>query len=104
MISSIYTAYITLYSNKIKNVNLILHLFDSCIKPILSYGSEAWAPYFANDNIYNLQNKTENTQLQCCKWALNVSRKCANYGVLGELGRTPILKDIQLSIIKYGFI
>ena len=91
----------TLYSNKIKNINLILNLFDTCIKPILTYGSETWGPYFGNDNIYNLQNKTENIQLQCYKWALSVSRKCSNLGVLGELGRTPILKDIQLNMIKY---
>lgn len=91
----------TLYSTKIKNVKTILKLFDMCIKPILTYASETWAPFYSSNNILNLQSKTENVHLQCCKWVLNVSRNCSNLGILGELGRTPLLKDIQLYTIKY---
>ena len=78
-----------------------MHLFDTCIKPILTYGSEIWTPYFGTKNIMNMNNKTENVQLQCSKWALNVAKNCSNLGVLGELGRNPLLKDAQLNAIKY---
>ena len=90
-----------LYSTKIKNVKMIIHLFDMCIKPILIYGSEIWGPNFNTHNLFNLQNKTENVQLQCCKWVLNVARNCTNLGVLGELGRYPMLQTIQLNSMKY---
>ena len=50
---------------------------------------------------FYLGNKTENLQLRCCKWILNVSRTCTNVGALGELGRYPMLQSVIINVIKY---
>ena len=90
-----------LYSNNIRHVKLILHLFDACIKPILLYGSEVWSSKFSKSNLFNLKLKTENIHLKCCKWILGISKTCSNLGTLGELGRLPMSYFVHLNAIKY---
>lgn len=89
------------HSGNVKNVQLLLKLFDICIKPILSYGSEIWCPYNYSMDYLNLKNKADHIQLQACKWILHVSRQCTNLGVLAETGRLPMLYSFQINLIKY---
>ena len=84
-----------------KNIRLILKIFDCCLKPILSYGSEVWCPYFSNNDYMNLKNKSEHIQLQLCKWLLGVSRRCSNLGTLAEIGRFPLVLSFQINLLKY---
>ena len=68
---------------KFRKLNLPLdiqcHLVDSCITPILLYGSEVWG----SANI----KQVEVFHNQLCKQILHLGRKTANCIPLGELGR-----------------
>lgn len=90
-----------LYSQNIRSVNLTLHLFDCCIKPILLYASEVWSSTLSKSNILNFRLKTENILLKCCRWTLGLSRNSSNLGILGELGKLPMSYYIHLNTIKY---
>ena len=96
-----YSLKYTLISQKVKDVSTVLHLFDTRIKPIITYGSEIWGSRFNSRNIFNLSSKSENIQIQCARWVLSVGRYCSNLGILGELGRLPILHSIKINVIKY---
>ena len=80
-----------------KFVNLkpqhILHLFDKLIHPILTYSAEVWG--FTTSMI------TERVHLQFPKKQLGVKQCTQNDFVYGELGRTSLLVDRHLRIIKY---
>ena len=73
-----------------KNINTTLNLFDSMIKPILTYASDFWGCLKLPKN-----NPIETLQL-----ILEVRKQTPNLGVfLVELGRTNIEIDcIRLSI------
>ena len=91
-----------LHSNRIRSPKLFSSLFDACVKPIITYGAEIWG-HTDNPqaNLFQLYDKKERLHLQSCKWLLNVSWKCSNIGVLGELGRYPLKLDIQQKMLKY---
>ena len=80
-----------------KFVNLkpqhILDLFDKLIRPILTYSAEVWG--FTTSMI------TERVHLQFSKKQLGIKQCTQNDFVYGELGRTSLLVDRHLRIIKY---
>ena len=80
-----------------KFVNLkpqhILDLFDKLICPILNYSSEVCG--FTQSMI------TERIHLQLCKKLLGVKQCTQNDFIYGELGRTSLLVDRHLRILKY---
>ena len=63
-----------------------IHLFDTCVKPILLYNSDFWGCLKLPKN-----NPIENVHMIFCKDLLGVQRQTTNVGVLLELGRTPII-------------
>ena len=63
-----------------------IHLFDTCVKPILLYNSDFWDCLKLPKN-----NPIENVHMRFCKDLLGVQRQTTNVGVLLELGRTPII-------------
>ena len=70
-----------------------LHLFDSCVVPILLYGCEVWG--FSNiDALEVIHN-------QFCKKLLHLNRSTSNCMVLGELGRHKLEKYIQQRMLNY---
>ena len=90
----------------IKNspVRTIIKLFDSCISPILLYGSEIWAPYADHD--WKNWDKTpiERTHTQFLKRTLGVNRSTTNNLARSELGRYPLQERIlkrNLTYIRY---
>ena len=80
-----------------KFVNLkpkhVLDLFDKLIRPILNYSAEVWG--FTNSMII------ERVHLQFCKRLLGVKQCTQNDFIYGDLGRTSLLVDRHLRIIKY---
>ncbi|XP_025099686.1 uncharacterized protein LOC112567141 isoform X3 [Pomacea canaliculata] len=59
-----------------------INLFDSCIKPILLYGSEIWA--------FESLDMCDRMQLRFLKMLLNVKSSTPTCMVLGELGTFPV--------------
>ena len=79
-----------------------LKIFDTLIKPILTYNCEVWTQL--NSRQIKMLNKEDNEafvfekflsvaekqHLRFCKGILGVKKSCSNLAVLGDLGRTPI--------------
>ena len=75
-------------------------LFDSLVKPILLYGSDFWGCLKLPHN-----NPIENLHMQFCRQILGVQKNTTNYGVLLEIGRTPLVLEAQrLSLKNWGRI
>ena len=89
---------------KMAPVKSLLKLFDSCITPILLYGSEVWSPYLNNDESNWDSTEIEKVHTQFLKRILGVNRSTTNALVRSELGRhslqDPILSR-NINYIKY---
>ena len=77
-----------------RNVQTILYIFDTIIKPIILYASDFWGslklPHV---------NPIDTFHLMVCKQVLGVQKQTTNIGVLLELGKIPLRFDaIKLSI------
>ena len=70
-------------------------IFDSLVKPILLYGSDFWGCLKLPKN-----NPIENLHMQFCRQVLGVQKNTTNFGVLLELGRTPLTIEAQRLSIK----
>ena len=89
---------------KLTPIKTLVKLFDTCIVPILLYGSEIWAPFT------NLEWKKweythiEKVHTQFLKRILGVNRSTTNALVRAELGRHSLLEQItnrNINYIKY---
>ena len=80
-----------------KFVNLkrkhVLDLYDKLVKPILSYSSEVWG--------FSQAMVIERVHLQFCKKLLGVKQTTQNDFIYGEFGRTSLVVERHLRIIKY---
>ena len=78
----------------------LTRLYDSLIKPILTYGCVVWLPYLSifkalaevsEDSLKKLsQEPMEKAHLQFIKYSLGVHKKASNVGSWGETGRYPL--------------
>ncbi|KAA0708101.1 hypothetical protein E1301_Tti023590 [Triplophysa tibetana] len=84
-------------------IRLWLKIFDGVIKPILLYGSEIWGPKFQLN--YESWDKcpVEIFQLEFCKNILGTHRNTSNLGCRAELGKFPLLSEIQKRASKFWF-
>ncbi len=90
--------------------DLSLHIYDTLIKPISTYGCDVWGAYIKDVNKmfdiqyqqYNVFDKLrfEKLNLKYCKFILGVNRKASNAATRGELGRYPIIIFIIKQVIK----
>ena len=89
-----------------------LKLFDSLIKPILTYNCEHWSQISKykleslESNKISLEetyfdNPAEKLHLQFCRTVLGVSNKTSNLTTLGELSRYPLMLHCYVQMIKY---
>ena len=69
------------------------NIFDKCVNPIISYGSEIWGP--------DIHYSIENVQLKFSKRQLGVGIQAPNYAVLGECGRDRMYVVCNIKCIKY---
>ena len=78
----------------------LTRLYDSLIKPILTYGCVVWLPYssifkalteVSENSLKKLsQDPMEKAHLQFIKYSLGVHKKASNVGSWGETGRYPL--------------
>ena len=83
------------------NNQMRLKLFDTLIRPILTYGSEIWiTDYSINDK--TLDNLPfEKIHNRFCKYLLGVHKKSSNFAARLEFGRGRILNFINMISLKY---
>ena len=95
----------------------IIKLFDSLIKPILTYGCQIWLPYLSKQEIHQLLPTTEDrnakvtylfsktayekTHLAILKWILGVNNKTSNEAIWGDTGRVPISLTVVKQVLHY---
>jgi hypothetical protein len=70
------------------------HLFDSCVLPILEYGSELWGNGKQHDIV-------ERVHLKFLKLSLGVKSSTCTTALYGETGRFPIVLRQKVKLIKY---
>ena len=71
------------------------------ISPILTYNSEVWGVFIKSDFKYWDTSPIEKGHLQFCKRYLQVNIKASNIACRAELGRYPLIFDINKRILKY---
>ena len=86
--------------NKLKP-SLAFKIFDSMISPILTYNSEVWGAFAKSDFKSSDSSAIEKTHLQFCKRYLEVHNKASNIACRAELGKFPLIIDINKKILKY---
>ena len=72
-----------------------IKIFDTCIKPILLYGSDFWGCLKVPSN-----DPIEKMHLRFCKELLGVQRKTTSKGIYLELGRVPLSIYANRAAIK----
>ena len=80
---------------------LACKLFDSLIKPILTYASEIWGVYQKHDFDKWDKNPVEKVHLRFCKYYLGTSNKASNIASRAELGRFPMKLFTDTFSLKY---
>ncbi len=76
-------------------------IFDHVISPIALYGSEVWGPLRKLDYGSWDKNPIENIHTEFCRRILNVQRKTPNNACRAELGRFPLLLNIQKRALTF---
>ena len=83
------------------SIKTMLKLLDTCISPILLYGSEVWGPYL-NFNYTNWESTPiEKLHTQYIKRLLGVNRSITNTLTRAETGRNPLMTPILIRNINY---
>ena len=74
---------------------LMLKLFNSSVKPILTFGSDIWGIYNTAHNTIDIFHRTFLKHILCVK-----SSTCNSF-VYGETGELPISIDLSVFAIRY---
>lgn len=74
-------------------IDILCHLFDVCVVPILLYGSEIWG--FSN------LVEIEKVQTFFCKYVLRLNSRTANCMALGELGRLKLECLVKQRMVNF---
>ena len=75
------------------NPSILLHLFDSLVRPILEYGCEVWS--------HAVKDEVELLHRSFCKFILGVPSSATNAACYGELGRIPLHIRREIAAVKY---
>lgn len=105
-----YFKMINSFNDKKPKLKTLIHVFDHTVKPVLLYASEIWGCFQSNklnepNNCYfsklcsDLQQ--ENVHKKLCKYLLEVNKRATTIGVMGELGRFPIMIEVILNMLSY---
>ena len=77
-------------------------IFDTMISPILTYrNSELWSAFVKSDFKSWDNSRIGKTHLHFCKRYLEVHNKSSNVACRSELGRFPLIIDINNKILNY---
>jgi exonuclease III len=83
---------------------MMCRLFDTLIRPSLTYGSEIWGVELGmldHDKTGSVGNAVERVHLRYLKRTLGVKQSTPSSHVRGEFGRFPVVLNIWSLIIKY---
>ena len=82
--------------------SLASKIFDTMISPILTYrNSEVWSAFVKSDFKSWDNSEIEKAHLHFCKRYLEVHNKSSNIACRSELGRFPLIIDINNKILNY---
>ena len=89
--------------SKLLKPSLASKIFDTMISPILTYNSEVLGCLSLSNQIlsHRIKLKIEKTHLHFCKRYLEVHNKSSNVACRSELGRFPLIIDINNKILNY---
>ena len=82
-------------------VKITLDVFQSCIQPILTYGSEVWSPYSNFDHGKWDICSIETVELWFIKHTLGEHTSAPNNLVRGELGQSPLKSFIDFKSAEF---
>ena len=94
----------SLYTGVTFNPSLPLKVFDSTIRPIITYGSEVWSHQyikFLQKPIQIDKAPFESINNRFCKYVMGLPKQATNFGIKAELGRNPIFSYICAQSVKY---
>ena len=94
------------FKNVQPNYGTCIHLFDSIVKPILTYGSDICGIRNSKySSTYNEMCKDimEKCHLKYCRFVLGINRRAPNLSVYGDMGRYPIYISMLKSSMKYFY-
>ena len=74
-------------------ISVQFELFNSLVRPILTYGSEIWG--------YNCVNIIESLHLEFCKYVLHMKKSTPNCFVYGESGQYPLSIHVNSRMITF---
>ena len=86
---------------KMVPIKTMLKIFDTCITPILLYGSEVWGPFMNHDWKAWDTTQTERVHTQFLKRILGINRSTTNALARGEVGRHSLQEYITTRNINY---
>ena len=94
----------SLYTGVTFNPNLPLKVFDSTIRPIITYACEVWGHQYSKvllkvNQIDKLPFESINNRF--CKFVMGLPRQASNFGVKAELGRGLILSFVCSQVFRY---
>ena len=94
-----------MFNGNVPSFDTCIHLFDSMVKPILSYGSDIWGAYLFCDNMkkfdYVMKNQLEKVHQSFLKYSMGLNRYCPLIGLYGETGRYPLANMMLKNSMKY---
>lgn len=82
-------------------IQIWLKIFSSVIEPIALYGSEVWGPLTNQEFDKWEKHPIETLHVEFCKTILKVHRHTTNNACRAELGRYPLIINIQKRSIKF---
>ena len=78
------------HTMEIYNIDILTHLFDSLVQPILNFGCEVWAPSILNNTLISNDHACEKWHRGILKQMLGVCQSTTSNIIMEELGRTPL--------------
>ena len=92
--------------NPRNNVVMTMKLFDMLVTPILTCGSNKWAPTLVKKSNTSFRNVCDSPafdklNIKLCKYILCTGKYSVNDAVRGELGRFPFMISILAHSFKY---
>jgi len=117
-LKALFSMWKSISPGKIPPVAIASKLFDAMVKPIITYNSEVWGCEIPNtlqrhmtgNEIPNYEDKYmkyinecpyEKLHLKFCKMALGVKKQTSNIATRAEIGRYPLIIEINIAIIKF---
>lgn len=93
------------YELEMNNVYIRCHLFDSLVKPILSYGCEVWGPYmFAKGDsltLSGLSTELEFLHKGFLRQCLGVRKSVPDLALMSELQRKPLIFGMLKQTLRF---